>query len=295
LPLARGAPVRCPLVSDTDVALGNFLDDLLCDARRRVDEACARESLDDVRRRGTERDPVPGFRRALGVPGVAVIAEIKRASPSKGELAPGMDALDQGLLYVEAGVAAISVLTEPDRFKGSLDDLQAVAALGTPCLRKDFTVDRYQIWEALDRGASAVLLIVAALDDADLRDLHDEATAAGLDVLVEVHDQAELQRALRIEPAIVGVNARNLRSFEVDRDAFARLRPNIPDGILAVAESGVRGPDDVLAAGEQGADAVLVGETLVTANDPRAMATSLVAAGRAAGLPANDDESTSHE
>jgi len=206
-----------------------------------------------------------------------------------------MDALDQGLLYVEAGVAAISVLTEPDRFKGSLDDLQAVAALGTPCLRKDFTVDRYQIWEALDHGASAVLLIVAALDDADLRDLHDEATVAGLDVLVEVHDGGELERALRIEPAIVGVNARDLRSFEVDRDAFARLRPSITDGILAVAESGVRGPDDVLAAGEQGADAVLVGETLVTANDPRAMATSLVAAGRAAALPANDDERGTHD
>jgi indole-3-glycerol phosphate synthase len=274
-----------PVRPNTERPLGTFLDDLLADARRRVEDARARESLDVLRGRAEGRAPAAGFREALAEPGVGVIAEIKRASPSKGDLAPGIDAVEQARRYVEAGVAAISVLTEPDRFKGSLDDLEAVAGLGTPCLRKDFTVDAYQIWEARDRGAAAVLLIVAALDDDDLRRLHDEAAHAGLDVLVEVHDEDELHRALRIEPSIVGVNARDLRSFDVDRDAFARLRPAIPEGILAVAESGIRGPDDVLAAGERGADAVLVGETLVTASDPRAMATSLVAAGRAVAYP----------
>lgn len=278
-----------PLRPSTERPLGTFLDDLLADARRRVDDARADEDLATLRRRAEERPAAAGFHHALAEPGVAVIAEIKRASPSKGDLAPGIDAVKQGRSYVEAGVAAISVLTEPDRFKGSLADLEAVAQLGTPCLRKDFTVDAYQIWEAKDRGAAAVLLIVAALDDDDLSRLHDEAAAAGLDVLVEVHDEGELQRALRIEPRVVGVNARDLRSFDVDRDAFARLRPAIPDGILAVAESGIRGPDDVLAAAEQGADAVLVGETLVTASDPRAMAASLVGAGRAAGIGMDPD------
>lgn len=274
-----------PVRPTTERPLATFLDDLLADAHRRVGDARAREPLDALRGRAERRGAPPGFRTALGQPGVGVIAEIKRASPSKGDLAPGIDAVAQARRYVEAGVAAISVLTEPDRFKGSLDDLETVARLGTPCLRKDFTVDAYQIWEARDRGAAAVLLIVAALDDDDLLALHEEAVTAGLDVLVEVHDEHELQRAIEVEPAIIGVNARDLRSFDVDRDAFARLRPAIPEGILAVAESGIRGPDDVLRAGEHGADAVLVGETLVTAHDPRAMAAALVAAGRAVAYP----------
>ena len=148
-----------------------------------------------------------------------------------------------------------------------------------PALRKDFTVDAYQVWEARAHGASAVLLIVAALDDDTLASLHAEAEAAGLTALVEVHDESELARATAIGARVVGVNARDLRTFEVDRGAFARLRPAFPDGVLAVAESGVRGPDDVVAAGDQGADAVLVGESLVTAPDPRAATEALVAAG----------------
>ena len=152
-------------------------------------------------------------------------------------------------------------------------------ALGTPCLRKDFTVDEYQIWEARLAGASTVLLIVAALDDDRLAALHGEATTAGLTVLVEVHDEAELERAVAVDARVIGVNARDLRTFDVDRDAFARLRPSIPSGALAVAESGIRGPDDVRVAASQGADAVLVGESLVTASDPLAATAALVAAG----------------
>lgn len=257
----------------------SFLDQLLADAADRVAAARAREPLDALRARA-EAVAVPGdLHAALTRPGVSVIAEVKRASPSKGELAPGLVAVDQARAYVAGGADAISVLTEPDRFRGSLDDLEQVAALGTPTLRKDFTVDAYQVWEARARGASAVLLIVAALDDAMLASLHAEAEHAGLTALVEVHDEGELARAVRLGARVIGVNARDLRTFDVDRDAFARLRPAIPDGVVAVAESGVRGPDDVVRAGGTGADAVLVGESLVTAPDPAAATAALVRAG----------------
>lgn len=257
-----------------------FLDDLLADSRARVVAAQSQESTAALRERALAMPMPPSFHAALGAPGVSVIAEVKRASPSKGDLAPGLDAVAQGRAYVAAGVAAISVLTEPARFKGSLDDLAAVAALGTPTLRKDFTVDAHQIWEARANRASAVLLIVAALDDDTLAGLHDEATVAGLDAVVEVHDEAELARAAAIGARIIGVNARDLRTFDVDRSCFARLRPAFPPGALAIAESGVRGPDDVVRAAAAGADAVLVGEALVTASDPTAAAAALVAAGR---------------
>ena len=258
-----------------------FLDQLLADARDRVAAARSREPFEALRDRARDVT-VPGdLHAALAGPGVGVIAEVKRASPSKGDLAPGMDAVDQARGYVAGGTHAISVLTEPDRFKGSLDDLAAVAALGTPALRKDFTVDAYQVWEARAHGASAVLLIVAALSDDDLAALHAEADAAGLAALVEVHDETELARAAAVGARVIGVNARDLRSFDVDRDAFARLRPAFPDDVVAVAESGIRGPEDVVRAGQQGADAVLVGESLVTAPDPAAATRALVEAGRA--------------
>ncbi len=269
-----------------------FLDDLLDGARRRVEAARAQRSLADLRRDAEGVAPGPSFHDALAAPGVSVIAEVKRASPSKGDLAPGMDAVGQATNYVEGGVAAISVLTEPERFKGTLADLEAVSRLGTPTIRKDFVVDAYQVWEARLAGASAVLLIVAALDDDRLRALHEEATVAGLDVLVEVHDGAELERAARLDVRILGVNARDLRTFDVDREAFAKLRPSMPEGVVAVAESGVRGPDDVRAAAAAGADAVLVGEALVTADDPRRMAADLVAAGR---TPSDTDSADPQE
>jgi indole-3-glycerol phosphate synthase len=219
---------------------------------------------------------------------VAVIAEVKRASPSKGPIAPGLDAAAQARAYQHGGAAAVSVLTEPTRFAGSLADLAAVAATGVPALRKDFVVDRYQIWEARAAGAAAVLLIVAALDDRTLAGLHEEATEAGLDALVEVHDAEEAARAGAIGARIVGVNARNLRTFEVDPQAFARLRPSLPTAALAVAESGISTAEQVRAAAACGADAVLVGESLVRAPDPAAAVAALVAAGRAAVAPRPD-------
>lgn len=257
-----------------------FLDRLLDAAHARVRRAREREPLADLRSRARASGEPRSLRGALTEPGVAVIAEIKRASPSAGALAPHLDARRQGLAYVGGGAAAVSVLTEPDRFAGSLDDLRAVAALDVPTLRKDFTVDPYQVWEAREAGAAAVLLIVAALDDRDLARLSETSHEAGLDVLVEVHDAAELERAAAIDPAIVGVNARDLRTFEVDQDAFVRLRPRIPADVLAVAESGIRDAEDVRRAAAEGADAVLVGESLVTAADPRAAVEALVRAGR---------------
>lgn len=260
----------------------SYLDDLLEHARERV-EAARRERPDDELRGAAAATRRPaGFREALARPGVAVIAEVKRASPSKGPLAPELDAAAQAEWYRSGGAHAISVLTEPSRFQGSLEDLARVAALGTPTLRKDFLVDPYQVWEARLAGASAVLLIVAALSDEQLVELARAAADAELDTLVEVHDEGELERAIAIGPAVVGVNARDLRTFEIDRAAFARLRPRIPEGVVAVAESGIRGPDDVRAAAAQGADAVLVGESVVTSDDPAAAVADLVAAGRPA-------------
>jgi len=258
-----------------------YLDDLLAGAHRRVAAARAAEPLDALRERAAAAPAAPSFRAALSQPGVAVIAEIKRASPSRGPLAPNLDAPACARAYHDGGAAAVSVLTEPDRFAGSLGDLADVAALGIPTLRKDFLVDTYQVWEARAAGAAAVLLIVAALDDATLARLHDEAMAAGLDALVEVHDDAEVVRARHLGARIVGVNARDLRTFELDRGAFARLRPTLPEQALAVAESGVRAPEDVARAAAEGADVVLVGEALVTAADPQAAVAALVAAGAA--------------
>lgn len=259
-----------------------YLDDLLAHARERVTDARAERSEEDLRAAARATEPPRGLHEALDRPGVAVIAEIKRASPSKGSLAADLDAVAQAERYRAGGTDAISVLTEPSRFAGSLADLARVSALGTPTLRKDFLVDPYQVWEARLAGASAVLLIVAALSDEELAVLSDAAAEAGLDTLVEVHDESELDRALAVGPRIVGVNARDLRTFDLDRDAFARIRPRLPDGVLAVAESGIAGPDDVRRAAAQGADAVLVGETLVTSDDPAEDVAALVAAGRTA-------------
>jgi indole-3-glycerol phosphate synthase len=240
----------------------------------------ATEPLDALRARAEAAPAPPSFHAALSGDGVAIIAEVKRASPSRGPIAPDLDAAAQATAYRDGGAAAVSVLTEPSRFAGSLDDLGAVAALGVPALRKDFLVDAAQVWEARAAGAAAVLLIVAALDDPTLVALLSTVEEAGLDALVEVHDETELARAARAGARIIGVNARDLRTFTIDHDAFARLRPAFPAGALAVAESGITTPHDVRAAAAAGADAVLVGEHLVRAGDPRAAVAELVAAGR---------------
>ncbi len=199
---------------------------------------------------------------------VGIIAEVKRASPSRGSLAEIPDPAALASRYAEGGARAISVLTEERRFKGSLDDLRAVrAAVDVPLLRKDFVSTRYQIVEARAAGADIVLLIVAALEQERLADLFDAVTEFGMTALVEAHSADEVARAADIGAQVIGVNARDLATFELDRDLFARLAPGIPAGAVSVAESAVRTPADVAAYRSAGADVVLVGEALVT-GDP---------------------------
>lgn len=233
--------------------------------------------------------PGPSLHAALTGPGVGVIAEVKRASPSRGHLAWVPDPAAHARAYAAGGAAAISVLTEPAHFRGTLGDLREVTtAVPVPAIRKDFVVDAYQVWEARRAGAAAVLLIVAALDDPTLVGLLEECGAAGLDALVEVHDPDEAARAGAAQvaaagapPAIVGVNARDLATLQVDPGRFAACVEALPAGAVAVAESGVAGPGDVARAAAAGADAVLVGEHVVTSPDPRAAVRRLVEAGRA--------------
>ncbi|NYH50932.1 MULTISPECIES: indole-3-glycerol phosphate synthase TrpC [Nocardiopsis] len=217
---------------------------------------------------------------ALRRPGVHVIAEVKRASPSKGPLATITDPAALARDYEAGGAALISVLTEQRRFNGSLADLRTVhQAVETPLLRKDFVVSSYQLWEARAFGASAVLLIVAALSQEALVSLVERARSLDLTPLVEVHDEEEVSRALDAGATVVGVNARNLKTLEVDRDTFSRLAPLIPSDVVKIAESGVRGPHDLLAYAGAGAGAVLVGESLVRGRNPREAVADLVTAG----------------
>lgn len=222
------------------------------------------------------RDPLPAFRS----PGVSVIAEVKRASPSRGALAAIPDPADLARSYAAGGAAAISVLTERRRFGGSLTDLADVrAAVDTPLLRKDFVVSPYQLWEGRAAGADLALLIVAALDQPLLLDLLAVCGGLGLTALVEVHDAEETRRAIDAGAEVIGVNARNLKTLDVDPATFARLAPLIPDSVVRVAESGITGPDDVRRHAQEGADVVLVGEALVRSGDPGAAVAALCAAG----------------
>jgi indole-3-glycerol phosphate synthase len=209
-----------------------------------------------------------------------VIAEVKRRSPSKGDLAAIPDPADLAAAYARGGAAAISVLTEERRFGGSLDDLRAVrAAVDVPLLRKDFMVSSYQLLEARAAGADLVLLIVAALDDDDLRRLHDEARELGMTVLVEVHDEEETARAVDLGAELVGVNARDLRTLDVDPATFGRLAPLVPQDRVLVAESGIAGPGDVARFVGEGAHVVLVGEALVRDGDPETAVRAMTGVG----------------
>jgi indole-3-glycerol phosphate synthase len=225
------------------------------------------------------RTPLDGV-VALKRDGVTVIAEVKRSSPSRGAIATITDPAALARDYEAGGAAAISVLTEGRKFGGSLADLEAVRrAVDVPVLRKDFVVQSYQLWEARAYGADLVLLIVAALDQSALVSLVERAQSLGLTPLVEVHDDSEVDRAVDAGARVIGVNARDLRTLEIDRTLFARLAPRIPTGIVKIAESGVRGPHDLFAYASAGADAVLVGEGLVTDKDPRQAVADLVTAG----------------
>ena len=257
----------------------DVLAEQVADSRERVEAALAREPLDLVRARAADVVRPPSFHAALSGPGVSIIAEIKRGSPSRGPLATDLDPVATARAYAAGGAAAVSVLTAPLGFGGSLAALAAVAATGIPTLRKDFLIDPYQVWEARAAGASAVLLLAVVLDDDELREMLDVVAEAGLDALVEVHDEAEMDRAAALAPAIVGVNVRDLRDFSVENDRFGAVAQRRPSGALLVAESGVHGPADVAAYAASGADAVLVGEHLVTSSDPTEATRALVEAG----------------
>ena len=261
--------------------MSNVLDQIMAGVREDVAEREASTSFGEMQARAASASPALDAYAALARPGVSVIAEVKRRSPSKGALAPIADPAALAADYEAGGATWISVLTEERRFGGSLRDLAAVRqAVRIPVLRKDFLYGEYQAYEARAFGADVALLIVAALDQPTLSRLRalieDEL---GMTALVEVHDEAEVSRAVDAGARVIGVNARNLRTLEVDRSVFERLAPLLPDGALKVAESGVRGPADLIRYAAAGADAVLVGEGLVTQESPRDAAAALVAAG----------------
>jgi indole-3-glycerol phosphate synthase len=258
----------------------SVLDSIVAGVR---EDLAAREAQVDIAEIKRRAAAAPGPRDVLAdlrAPGVGVIAEVKRASPSKGTLAPIADPAELAAAYAEGGARVISVLTEQRRFQGTLADLAAVrAAVDVAVLRKDFIVSPYQVHEARAYGADLVLLIVAALEQPALESLLDRVESLGMTALVEVHTEEECDRALEAGAKVIGVNARDLHTLEVDRSVFGRIAPGLPSDVLRVAESGVRGPGDLLTYAGWGADAVLVGEGLVTSGDPAAAVRGLVAAG----------------
>jgi indole-3-glycerol phosphate synthase len=259
----------------------SVLDEILAGVRADLVERQERVPLDRLKERAARtldaRSGLPSLRRDDGV---AVVAEVKRCSPSKGQLATIADPAALAREYEAGGAHVISVLTEPHRFGGTLDDLDAVrAAVDIPVLRKDFILTSYQLWEARAHGADLVLLLVVALEQDALESLIERACSLGLTPLVECHTAEEVTRALDAGAQVIGVNARDLRTLAVDRSTFARLAPRIPEHVVRVAESGVRGPHDLIAYANDGAHAVLVGESLVTGRDPRAAVADLVTAG----------------
>jgi indole-3-glycerol phosphate synthase len=259
---------------------GSVLDSIVEGVR--VDLAVREAAVDftEIKRRAADAAPPLDVMAALRAPGIGVIAEVKRRSPSKGDLAVIPDPADLAASYAAGGARVISVLTEERRFGGSLADLAAVrAAVDVPVLRKDFIVSPYQVHEARAFGADLVLLIVAALEQNALDGLLDRVESLGMTALVEVHTEEEADRALEAGAKVIGVNARNLHTLDVDRTIFGRIAPGLPNDVLRVAESGVRGPADLLTYAGWGADAVLTGESLVTSGDPQAAVRSLVAAG----------------
>ncbi|MEX1004044.1 MAG: indole-3-glycerol phosphate synthase TrpC [Acidimicrobiia bacterium] len=244
-----------------------MLEPIVESTRRRV--ADLRPHTGDLRARALTREPARSFQRALLADGLGVIAELKRRSPSRGVLASDLDPRTRAKEYEAGGAAAISVLTEPDHFDGSVDDLVAVReAASIPVLRKDFTIDESQIWEARAIGADAVLLIVAILSNGELEHLHGVASDAGLDALVEVHTVEEAERALAVGPAIVGVNNRNLKSFAIDLATAETIAPRLTGVPVTVAESGIFTTAHAERMRRAGYHAVLVGESLVKAGDP---------------------------
>lgn len=266
--------------------MGTILDQLADYARVRVAKKKEEKPMEEIREEALARvkaerlrcecDTTPGlinsFELALGAPGdIHFICECKKASPSKGLIAPNFPCLEIAKQYEAAGASAISVLTEPKWFLGSDDYLREIAAeVQTPCLRKDFTVDPYMIYEAKLLGASAVLLICALLDTKTLASYIEIADSLGLSALVEAHDETEVASAAAAGARIIGVNNRNLKDFTVDIHNSIRLREHAPAGTIFVAESGIRTPEDVETLRQNGVNAVLIGEQLMRATSPKA-------------------------
>ena len=250
-----------------------ILDTLADHARARTERNKGRVSFDEMKSLALSMDADTGypFEKALGAPGISFICEVKKASPSKGLIAADFPYLSIAREYEDAGAAAISCLTEPDFFLGSDEYLRGIAAtVKIPVLRKDFTVDPYMIYEAKVLGASAVLLICAILSDEELLEYGKIARSLGLSALVEAHDEREVERALRVEKGIIGVNNRDLKTFTVDCGNSVRLRKLVPGDRLFVSESGIRTAEDIEVLRRNGTDAVLIGETLMRSPDKAA-------------------------
>ncbi|AYY12873.1 indole-3-glycerol phosphate synthase TrpC [Actinobacteria bacterium YIM 96077] len=258
----------------------SVLEEILDGVRADLAARQERIPLGNLKELASKQPPARDVTPLLRSPGVSILAEVKRSSPSKGSLADISDPAALAVDYESGGAVAISVLTEGQRFNGSLDDLRAVrAAVDVPILRKDFIITSYQLWEARAHGADVALLIVAALEQNALVSLIERAESIGLTTLVEAHTADEVHRAVDAGARIIGINARDLNTLEVDTSTFHRLASLVPDGVVRIAESGVRGPHDVIELGQDGADAVLVGESLVTGKEPRSAVADLVAAG----------------
>jgi indole-3-glycerol phosphate synthase len=255
-----------------------MIEELVAAAREAVERRSANTPLEDLARRLSDRPEQRPFREALTRPGLSLIAEFKRRSPSAGEIREGVTPAEIARAYEEGGAAALSVLTDEPNFGGSLDDLvQAHAACALPVLQKDFLVDTYQLYEAAVAGADAVLLIVAALDQETLARLREDAMGLDLDCVVEVHDEPELERALEVDAEVIGINNRNLDDFSVDVATTFELITDVPAGKTVVSESGISERGTLEELERVGVDAVLIGEALMRADDPAAKVRELTA------------------
>jgi indole-3-glycerol phosphate synthase len=257
-----------------------ILDDIVAHKKRTLAEQKASVSLSTLKKRAKDADSPRGFAKALArSPQIALIAEIKKASPSAGVIREGFDAIQIGKIYEASGASAISVLTDEHFFQGSLSRLEKVRqAVGIPVLRKDFIIDPFQIYEARAANSDAVLLIVAILSDKQLKDFLDLSRQMEMDALVEVHTERELERALEVGAQVVGINNRNLKTFEVHIETTEKLVANIPEGILRVSESGIKNHHDMKRLATAGVNAVLVGTSLMKAQDIGAKVKELLGA-----------------
>jgi indole-3-glycerol phosphate synthase len=262
----------------------SVLDEIIAHKRAEVAALRARTPIDAVRARAAAAPPPRDFAAAIAGPPIKVIAEVKRASPSAGSIRAAADPVATARSYAAAGASAVSVLTDHRYFSGSLEDLVAVrGAVGLPILRKDFTVDAFQVYEARAAGADAVLLIAGAIPAADLASLARLAGDLELTALVEVHSEQDLDDALSIGPRVVGINNRDLRTLQTDLETTHRLRPRIPAGITVISESGIATPGDVADVARAGIDAILVGTSLMASPDPGAHLRALLGAAAAPG------------